>query len=117
MSSPEKQKGDRAERAFLAWLHDLGFEKAHRIRAGSPDDIGDIELSPDIVLEVKDRAKIDLPAWTRKLGLQKANKDAAIGVIVIKKRGSADPWEWSYVIDAASLVNVLMTRKFLKENL
>jgi hypothetical protein len=38
-------------------------------------------------------------------------------VIVIKKRGSADPWEWSYVIDAASLVNVLMTRKFLKENL
>ena len=90
--------------------------KAHRIRAGSPDDIGDIELHPDVVIEVKDRGKIDLPAWIRKLGLQKANKDAAIGVIVVKKRGSADPFEWAYVIDAATLVNILTTRDFLRDS-
>lgn len=117
MSTPEKQKGDRAERAIVEWLHSLGFTKAHRIRAGSPDDVGDIELSSDIVIEVKDRGKIDLPAWIRKLGLQKANKEAAFGVIVVKKRGSSDPFEWAYVIDAASLVNVLTSREFLREKL
>ena len=114
MSSPEKQKGDRAERVVVEWLHDLGFPKAHRIRAGSPDDIGDIELGvPGVVIEVKDRGKLDLPAWIRKLLVQKANKDAAIGVIVVKKRGSSDPFEWSYVIDAATLVNILTAREFL----
>jgi Holliday junction resolvase len=115
MTTPQKQKGDRAERAVVEWLHDLGFTKAHRIRAGSPDDIGDIELGvPGVVIEVKDRGKIDLPAWIRKLGIQKANKDAALGVIVVKKRGSSDPFEWSYVVDAATLVNVLTAREFLK---
>ena len=115
MSTPEKQKGDRAERAVVEWLHSLGFTKAHRIRAGSPDDVGDIELGlPGVVIEVKDRGKIDLPAWIRKLGIQKANKDAALGVIVVKKRGSSDPFEWSYVIDAATLVNILTAREFLK---
>ena len=114
MSTPQKQKGDRAERAVVEWFRRLGFAKAHRIRAGSPDDIGDIELGiPGVVIEVKDRGKIDLPAWIRKLLVQKANKDAALGVIVVKKRGSADPFEWSYVIDAATLVNILTAREFL----
>ena len=117
MSSPEKQKGDRAERAIVEWLHSLGFTKAHRIRAGSPEDIGDVEVGvPGVVLEVKDRGKVDLPAWIRKLGLQKANKDAPIGVIVVKKRGSSDPFEWSFVMDAASFVNVLTSREFLGDS-
>ena len=115
MSTPQKQKGDRAERAIVEWLHSLGFTKAHRIRAGSPDDIGDIELGvPGVVIEVKDRGKIDLPAWIRKLGLQKANKDAALGVIIVKKRGSSDPFEWSYVLDGASFVNIITAREFIQ---
>lgn len=115
MTTSQKQKGDRAERAVVEWLRSLGFTKAHRIRAGSPDDVGDIELGvPGVVIEVKDRGKIDLPAWIRKLGIQKANKDAALGVIVVKKRGSSDPFEWSYVVDAATLVNVLTAREFLE---
>ena len=105
MSSPEKQKGDRAERAVVDFLNAHGID-AHRIRAGSPDDIGDIEAHPDLVIEVKDRGKIDLPAWLRKLATQKANKDAAFGVIIVKKRGSSDPLDWSYVVDAATFLNL-----------
>lgn len=118
MSSPEKQKGDRAERAVVEWLHSLGYEKAHRIRAGSPDDIGDIELGElgEIVIEVKDRGKVDLPAWLRKLTIQKSNKGAALGVIVVKKRGSSDPFEWSFVLDSASFVNILETRRYIQDN-
>ena len=105
MSSPEKQKGDRAERAVVEFLNKHGL-KAHRIRAGSPDDIGDIELHADLVIEVKDRGKVDLPAWLRTLAVQKANKDAAFGVVIVKKRGSSDPLEWSFVLDAPSFLNL-----------
>jgi Holliday junction resolvase len=105
MTSPEKQKGDRAERAVVDFLRSRGIE-AHRIRAGSPDDIGDIEIHPDIVVEVKDRGKLDLPAWLRNLAVQKANKDAAFGVVIVKKRGSSDPLEWAYILDAATFLNL-----------
>jgi Holliday junction resolvase len=105
MTSPEKQKGDRAERAVVDFLRSKGIE-AHRIRAGSPDDIGDIEIHPDIVVEVKDRGKLDLPAWLRNLAVQKANKDAAFGVVIVKKRGSSDPLEWAYILDAATFLNL-----------
>lgn len=105
MSSPEKQKGDRAERAVVEFFNKHGF-KAHRVRAGSPDDIGDIELDLDIVVEVKDRGKIDLPAWLRTLAVQKANKDATYGVVIVKKRGSSDPIEWSFVLDAPTFLNL-----------
>lgn len=118
MSSPEKQKGDRAERAVVEWLHALGYTSAHRIRAGSPDDIGDIELGDlgKIVIEVKDRGKVDLPAWIRKLRIQKENKKAHLGIIIVKKRGSADPFDWAFVLDAHSFVNVLETRRWIEEN-
>lgn len=105
MSSPEKQKGDRAERAVVDWLTSKGIP-AHRIRAGSPDDIGDLEVHPDLVVEVKDRGKLDLPAWIRTLAAQKANKDAAFGVIVVKKRGSSDVTDWAFVVDAPTFVNL-----------
>ena len=52
MSSPEKQKGDRAERAVVEFLNKYGLE-AHRIRAGSPDDIGDIDGIDDTAIQVK----------------------------------------------------------------
>jgi Holliday junction resolvase len=105
MTSPEKQKGDRAERAVVEFLRSRGID-AHRIRAGSPDDVGDIEIHPDIVVEVKDRGKLDLPAWLRNLAVQKANKDAAFGVVIVKKRGSSDPLEWAYILDAATFLNL-----------
>jgi Holliday junction resolvase len=105
MTSPEKQKGDRAERAVVDFLRSKGID-AHRIRAGSPDDVGDIEIHPDIVVEVKDRGKLDLPAWLRNLAVQKANKDAAFGVVIVKKRGSSDPLEWAYILDAATFLNL-----------
>ena len=116
MTSPAKRKGDKAELEVQALIRDLtGWPARRKLGAGRTDDIGDIELDPQIVIEVKDRGKIDLPAWIRKLGLQKANKDAALGVIVVKKRGSSDPFEWAYVIDAATLVNILTTRDFIRE--
>jgi Holliday junction resolvase-like predicted endonuclease len=107
VASPEKQKGTRAEVAVVKWLQALGYKKAHRTRAGFHDDIGDIELRPDLVIEVKDRAKLDLPGWLKHLGWQKANKDAELGVVIIKKRGSSDVYEWAFVLDAATFVNLL----------
>lgn len=101
-----KDKGDRAERDVVNFLDHNGIN-ARRIIAGAHDDIGDIEVDPDIVLEVKNRYKIELPAYLAALQAQKGNKDAAFGVIAIKIRGKKNAEEWAYVIDGASLVNLI----------
>ena len=104
--NPSKDKGDRAERALVDFLDHEGFV-ARRIVAGAHDDIGDIEVSPDVVLEVKNRYRLELPEWCRNLEAQKGNKDAAFGFIAIKIRGKTNPLEWAYVIDGATFINIL----------
>lgn len=54
MTSPEKQKGDRAERLVVGYFHRFGYTQAHRTRAGFVDDIGDIDGFDNVVIEVKD---------------------------------------------------------------
>lgn len=104
--NPSKSKGDRAERDVVNFLDHNGFI-ARRIIAGAHDDIGDIEVDPDIVLEVKNRYKVELPAYLNALQAQKGNKDAAFGFIAIKIRGKKNAEEWAYVVDGATLVNLI----------
>ncbi len=101
-----KDKGDRAERALVDFLDHEGFA-ARRIIAGAHDDIGDIDIHPDIVLEVKNRYKVSLGEYLTALWAQKGNKDAAFGFIAIKMRGKANPLEWGYMIDGPTFVNIL----------
>lgn len=104
--NPSKNKGDRAEREVVDFLDHNGFT-ARRITAGAHDDIGDIEVDPDIVIEVKNRYRLELPEWLRTLQGQKGNKDAAYGFIAIRFRGKTNPEEWAYVVDGATLVNLI----------
>ena len=79
-----KDKGDRAERALVDFLDHEGFA-ARRIIAGAHDDIGDIDVHPDIVIEVKNRYKVSLGEYLTALWAQKGNKDAAFGFVAIYK--------------------------------
>ena len=101
-----KDKGDRAERAVVDFLEHNGFD-ARRIVAGHHDDIGDIEVHPEVVLEVKDRRRIELSAWIAKLNVQKAHKDSAYAFLGIKLHGKSNAEEWAYLIDGATLINIL----------
>lgn len=57
MTNPQKNKGDKYERAALAHLRatcpDLVSEFADRIKAGSRKDLGDLYAFDDVVIQVK----------------------------------------------------------------
>lgn len=44
-----------------------------------------------VVIECKDTARDNLPGWIREAEIERGNDDATIGVVVHKKRGSANP--------------------------
>lgn len=101
-----KDKGDRAERAVVDFLDHHGFD-ARRIVAGHHDDIGDIEVHHEVVLEVKNRHKIELSAWVNYLQVQKAHKDSAFGFVAIKLKGKTNPEDWAFCVDGTTLINIL----------
>ena len=53
MTSPQKAKGDRAEREVAALLTDLlGVPARRKLGAGRADDMGDIDGVPDTCIQV-----------------------------------------------------------------
>lgn len=62
-----------------------------RAKNGSRDrgDIGAVRtpLGERVCIEVKDVARLDLPGWLREAETERGNDDAAVGVVVHKRRG------------------------------
>ena len=80
------------------WLNDGGFPPARRTGAGWTDDRGDIEGIVDLTVEVKNEKRIDLPGYIRELEAEMMNRDTQLGVVMVKRRGSADPDDWYAVL-------------------
>lgn len=103
--------GARFERQIADWLAEhLDDRIDRRVKTGSKDrgDIGGIRHRGErVVLELKDTARLDLPGWIREAHLEARNDDARIGVVVHKRRGTADPaqqWVAMTVADLAWLL-------------
>lgn len=103
--------GARFERQIADWLAEhLDDRIDRRVKHGSKDrgDIGGIRHRGErVVLELKDTARLDLPGWIREAHLEAQNDDARIGVVVHKRRGTADPaqqWVAMTVADLAWLL-------------
>ena len=103
--------GARFERQIADWLaQHLDDRIDRRVKTGAKDrgDIGGIRHRGErVVLELKDTARLDLPGWIREAHLEAGNDDAAIGVVVHKRRGTADPaqqWVAMTVADLAWLL-------------
>lgn len=81
-----------------------------RVKTGAKDcgDIGGLRAHGQrIVIECKDHATTALPAWTAEAHLEAANDNALVGVVVHKRRGTADPgkqWVSMTVDDLAALI-------------
>ena len=106
MTSPQKRKGHAAERAVVKWLRTYGF-KANRVQAGRPDDQGDIEGLPGVVIEVKDRKQHNFEDYFTQLRRQIQAKDAWTGVIILKRRGQTDPADWIACMPAYEWIALL----------
>ena len=85
-----------------------------RVKHGSKDrgDIGGVRLTPAlrggrVVLECKDVAILQLGAWANEAELERRHDDAAVGVVVHKRRGHAaglDQWVTLTVRDLVALL-------------
>lgn len=101
MAHPNKLKGDRWERAARDYCLAEGFD-ADRTRAGYERDHGDIHLAatpagPQVILQAKNEARIDLASYVRDTEAQRVAAGAEHGAAVVKRRGVGDPGS-SYVV-------------------
>lgn len=105
MTNRNKAKGTAFEMALVYGLRDHGFD-VERLTLGGTQDQGDLRIldGHHIVVEAKDRAKLDLPQYLRELGAEKANyararklneKDVD-GIVICKRRQTN--WKQAYVI-------------------
>lgn len=107
-----RSAGSRTERVvadyLAAALDDDRIDR--RVKTGAKDrgDIGGLRVHGQrLVVEVKDCARQDLPAWTREAHLEAGNDDALTGVVVAKRRGTTNPgefWVHMTVDDLAALI-------------
>lgn len=68
-----------------------------RVKRGANDrgDISGLRIHGQrLVIEVKDCARQDLPAWTAEAHTEAGNDDALAGVVIAKRRGTTDPGRW-----------------------
>ena len=91
-----KQAGARFERTIADWLaNQLDDDRIDRLARRGNKDVGDIgwvlRAGKRVVIEAKDCARLDLPAWTREAETERGNADALAGVVVHKRRGVGDP--------------------------
>jgi hypothetical protein len=108
-----KNAGARFERAQADWLAQRLVDDRidRRVKRGNQDrgDITGIRTcrGDRVVIELKDVARLDLPGWLREAEVERANDDAAIGVVMHKKRGTTNPAE-QYVTMTAEAFAVLI---------
>lgn len=107
-----KDAGARFERSIAdhlaAVLEDDHIDR--RVTNGVNDrgDVSGIRAhGQHVVIECKDCAVLSLPAWVAEANVEAGNDDALVGVVVHKRRGTAEPgrqWVTMTVDDFAALL-------------
>ena len=108
MTNPSKDKGDRAERAVVAWLTDHRGLRAERIRAGRSTDPGDITWpDSDWLLDVKHQARWSVPEWWRNACLEAERESTERRrirpLLVLRRDLITDPGRWLAVVHLEDL--------------
>ncbi|RLP68385.1 hypothetical protein D9V30_10370 [Mycetocola reblochoni] len=112
--SSAKAAGTRFESLIAATLAELLDDDRveRRAKTGSKDrgDIGGVRTirGGRVVIECKDTARDNLPAWVREAEVERGNDDAVIGVVAHKKRGSAVGAEQYISMTVASFAALLL---------
>ena len=94
VTNPSKQKGTVMETAVTNYLRDAFSDTEHTIRRGAlhgKNDEGDIHgltlRGERIVVEVKNRRRLELSDWLEQAERERGNADAAYGVVVFHRNG------------------------------
>lgn len=108
-----KKAGSSFERQTADYLKvTLDDDRIDRRVKGGAKDRGDIAgvrtiRGARVVIECKNTARTDLPAWLREAAVEAANDDAAIGVVAHKRRGVADPAQQFVTMTLATFAALL----------
>jgi Holliday junction resolvase len=109
MTSPQKVKGSAFEREVAAYLRENGFPQAdRRYGAGVQQDKGDLVGVPDVTIECKNYAKIDLAQFIDEAIVEAGHARTKYGVAVIKRRRRS-------VADSYVVVTLAQFTELLKE--
>lgn len=92
--SANKRRGTRAESAVVDYLNSFGYTTAERRALAGALDKGDIAGMDNLVIEVKDWARMDLAGWVDEAEKEKYNAKADFGVAWHKRRGRGTPGDW-----------------------
>lgn len=109
-----RSAGSSFEKTIAEGLADLLDDDRieRRTKNGSKDrgDITGVRTSRGgrVVIECKDTARDNMPAWIREAEIERGNDDAAIGVVAHKKRGSAKPGEQYVSMTLATFAHLLL---------
>lgn len=106
-----KTAGARFERSIAdclaRWIDD---RIDRRVKTGFKDrgDIGGLRHGPArVVIECKDVVRVDLPGWLREAEVERGNDDALVGLVIHKKRGTANPLDQYVTTSVRDLVALL----------
>ncbi|MFF2651492.1 hypothetical protein [Streptomyces sp. NPDC058045] len=111
--SRSKAKGTAAETAVVRYLRDAGFAQAERRTLNGTHDRGDIAGIPGVVIEVKNCARQELPAWVAEAELERDNDHASLGVVWHKRRGTTDPGRWFVTMSGQQFAALLREQQGL----
>lgn len=108
-----KQAGSRFERMTSDFIGGaLGDDGVDRQVKNGSKDLGDVRgvklCGLPVVIECKDYGgKNELPQWYREAEAERANKGAAFGVVVWKRKGTAKPAEQHVSMTLGTFVDIL----------
>jgi hypothetical protein len=95
--SAATRKGSFLERLIADWLkfrlRDSRIDR--RVKHGTKDrgDVAGLRTirGADVVMEIKNHARMELSAWLREAEVEAGNADAPFGVVCHKRKGVGDP--------------------------
>jgi len=111
--SRSKAKGTAAETAVVRYLRSVGFVQAERRALNGIADRGDIAGIPGVVIEVKNHARQELPAWVAEAETERDNDNADLGVVWHKRRGKGSPADWFVTMSGAQFAALLREQQGL----
>lgn len=90
-----RQAGAKFEKLVADYLGHVVDDRIERRRAGGSRDRGDLTglraHGKRVVAEIKNTSRTDLAGWIKQAHLQAGNDDAACGIIIHKRHGTANP--------------------------
>jgi hypothetical protein len=107
-----KAAGTRHETSIVTYLAEHYDDMLERRRQSGANDRGDVSgfrfAGRRVVVEAKDYGgRFEVGSWLNEAEVERLNDDAAVGLVVAKRRGTTDPGDQVVLMTLRDLVSLL----------